>query len=211
MTAVAWVWFAVALATAALDWFAVVRKLRVLEYVCKPAAALAFLATAATLDPASNTARVWFCVALVACAIGDVFLMLPRDAFIPGLVSFAVAHICFTVGFAHQDPTALRLAIGAAVVVAVAVPLAMRFVRALRAAGEGALVGPVVVYVAVIGAMVVSAIGGSDVWGAVGALSFLASDSLIAEHRFVAERASNPLAVIVTYHLALAALVLSLL
>jgi uncharacterized membrane protein YhhN len=69
----------------------------------------------------------------------------------------------------------------------------------------------VVVYVAVIGAMVVSAIGGSDVWGAVGALSFLASDSLIAEHRFVAERASNPLAVIVTYHLALAALVLSLL
>ena len=39
---------------------------------------------------------------------------------------------------------------------------------------------------------------------------FLGSDALIAETRFVAPRAWGPVAVMVTYHLALAGLVLSL-
>ena len=200
----------VALATAALDWFAVARELRVLEYVCKPAATLAFLVTAATLNPASDTARTWFCLALVGCILGDVFLMLPRDAFVAGLASFAIAQVCFTVGFAHQDPTRLRLVIGVVIVVLVAVPLATRFVRALRASGDAALVPPVVAYVTVIAAMVASALAGGDAWGIAGALLFLLSDSLIAENRFVAARSSGPVAVMVTYHLALAGLVVGL-
>jgi len=44
--------------------------------------------------------------------------------------------------------------------------------------------------------------------GVAGALLFLTSDSLIAEQRFVASRSWQPLAIIVTYHLALAGLVL---
>lgn len=200
----------VALAIAALDWVAVARRLRALEYACKPAAALAFLATAATLDPASSTARAWFCAALAACVLGDVFLMLPTDAFIAGLASFAVAQICFTVGFANQDPTPLRVVIGLIGVVVVALPLAARFVRALRAGGDPALVPPVVAYIAVIAAMVVSAVAGGDAWGIAGAVLFLVSDSLIAENRFVAARSWGPLAVIVTYHLALAGLVVGL-
>ncbi len=200
----------VALAIAAFDWFAVARRVRALEYAVKPAAALAFLATAATLDPASSTARAWFCAALVACVSGDLFLMLPTDAFIAGLASFAVAQVCFTVGFANQDPTLLRLVIGVILVAAVAVPLAARFVRSLRAAGEPALVPPVVAYVVVIAAMVVSALAGGNAWGIAGAVLFLVSDSLIAENRFVVARPWAPLAVIVTYHLALAALVVGL-
>jgi uncharacterized membrane protein YhhN len=199
-----------AFALAVLDWVAVARDVRMLEYACKPAATLAFLATAATLDPASSTARTWFCVALVACAIGDVFLMLPRDAFVAGLASFAVAQVCFIVGFAHQDPTRLRLLIGAVIVVIATVPLAVRFVRALRARGDSALVPPVVAYVVLLTAMVVSALAGGDAWGIAGAVLFLVSDSLIAEHRFVEARAAGPLVVMVTYHLALAGLVLGL-
>jgi uncharacterized membrane protein YhhN len=210
MNATSSVLLGVALAVAALDWFAVARRLRPLEYACKPAAALAFLATAAMLDPASGTARVWFCAALVACVFGDVFLMLPADAFVAGLASFAVAQICFTVGFANQDPTPLRFVLGVIVVVVVALPLAARFVRALRAEGDAALVPPVIGYIAVIAAMVASAIAGGTAWGVAGALLFLVSDSLIAENRFVATRAWGPLAVIVTYHLALAGLVVGL-
>jgi uncharacterized membrane protein YhhN len=200
----------VALATAALDWVAVARRLRVLEYACKPVATLAFFATAATLDPASSSARTWFCVALVACVLGDVFLMLPHDAFVAGLASFACAQVCFTVGFAHQDPTHLRFVIGVVVVAIAVVPLATRFVRALLATGDSALVPPVVAYVTVIAAMATSALAGGDAWGIAGALLFLVSDSLIAENRFVAAHASGPLAVIVTYHLALAGLVVGL-
>ncbi len=44
----------VALVLAALDWVAVALRILALEYVCKPAAALAFLATAIALDPASE-------------------------------------------------------------------------------------------------------------------------------------------------------------
>ena len=196
-----------ALVIAAIDWFAVARKSRPLEYACKPAAALAFLGTAATLDPASSTAQAWFCVALAACVIGDVFLMLPADAFVAGLASFAAAQVCF---FAHQDPTRLRLVIGVVVVVIATVPLAARFVRALRTTGDPALVGPVVAYVTLIAAMVASAVAGGTAWGIAGALLFLLSDSLIAENRFVAARAWGPLAVIVTYHLVLAGLVVGL-
>lgn len=210
MNGTASVLLAAALAIAVLDWFAVARERRVLEYACKPAATLAFLAAAATLDPASDTARTWFCVALVACLLGDVLLMLPRDAFLAGLASFALAQVCFTIGFAHEDPTRLRLVIGLVLVAVVAIPLATRFVRALRAEGAPALVPPVVAYVVLLAAMVASALAGGDAWGIGGALLFLASDSLIAEHRFVHPRRWAPAAIMITYHLALAGLVVGL-
>ena len=69
----------------------------------------------------------------------------------------------------------------------------------------------IVLYVVVISAMVVSAVAGGTAAGIAGALMFLTSDSLIAEHRFVSPRGWQPLAIIVTYHLALTGLVLGLL
>ena len=82
---------------------------------------------------------------------------------------------------------------------------------ALKGSDEAALVLPVVLYMTVIAAMVVSAIAGGSAFGIAGALLFLASDSLIAEDRFVSPRVWQPVAIIVTYHLALAGLVLGLL
>jgi len=220
VTGTAAVLLGAALVLAALDWVAVARRIAPLEYVCKPAAALAFLATALTLDPASSASRTWCCVALGFCVIGDVFLMLPRDAFLPGLAAFAVAQTCLAASFALQDPTALRLVIAVVLVVPSAVILARRFVGAVARGGngsgdgvgdglgDGVLVPALVLYITVIAAMVVSALAGGTVVGVAGALLFLTSDSLIAEHRFVAARSWQPLAIIVTYHLALAALVL---
>lgn len=202
----------VALLFASVDWVAVARRITALEYVCKPGAALAFLATAIALDPASSPSRTWCCVALGCCVIGDVFLMLPRDAFLPGLAAFAVAQTCFAVSFAFQDPTVLRLVIAVVLVVPGAVILDRRFVRALAGGragpGDGVMVPAVVLYIAVISAMVVSALAGGTVVGITGALLFLTSDSLIAEQRFVAPRAWQPVAIIVTYHLALAGMLL---
>jgi alkenylglycerophosphocholine hydrolase len=121
-----------------------------------------------------------------------------------------VAHLCFTIGFAAREASGIRLAIGAGAVALVAAPLAVRFVRAMRAHGQAELAAPVVGYVLVIGAMVTVAIAVGNAWAIAGAVLFLVSDALIGETRFVAPRSWGPVAVMVTYHLALAGLVLSL-
>ena len=136
--------------------------------------------------------------------------MLPRDAFLGGLAAFVVADVCFTIGFATLGAAGTRLGIGAAVVALVALPLAVRFVRAMRAHGQAPLVVPVIGYVIVIGVMVTVAIAVGNAWAIAGAVLFLGSDALIGETRFVAPRPWGPVAVMVTYHLALAGLVLSL-
>lgn len=199
-----------AAAFAVADWWAVATDRRPVEYVCKPAAALAFLATAVAVDPVHADARVWFCVALGCCVVGDVFLMLPRDAFVPGLASFLVAQLSFAVGFAVQIDDGRRLAIGIVVVAVMAALLATRFLRTLLRDGRRSLVGPVVAYIVAIGTMLATAIGAGGAAGIAGAGLFFVSDAVIAETRFVRARVWGPLVVIVSYHLALAGLVFSL-
>jgi uncharacterized membrane protein YhhN len=200
-----------ALVLSVLDWVAVETHVHPLEYVFKPAATTAFLATAIALDPASNASRTWCCIALGFCVVGDVFLMLERDAFLQGLAAFAAAQMCFTANFALQEPTLLRLAIGLGLVVPGVVILTRRFTGALARRGDRSLVAAVTCYAVVISAMAVSALAGGTPVGIVGALLFLTSDSLIAEHRFVSPRGWLPLAIMVTYDLALTGLVLGLL
>ena len=65
-------------------------------------------------------------------------------------------------------------------------------------------------YVGAIGAMVATAVGTTVALAIVGAGLFYVSDAVIGETRFVRPRPWGTLAVIVTYHLALAGLVLSL-
>ena len=211
VTTCAAVLLAVALVLSVIDWLAVATGRTSLEYACKPAATVAFLATALALDPTSGTERAWFVAALAACLVGDVLLMLPRDAFLGGLAAFVVAHVCFTIGFATLGAAGTRLLIGAAVVALVALPLG----GALRAGDARARTG---------GARRAGdrlrdrhrcdgdgrASRSATPGPLRGAVLFLGSDALIAETRFVAPRPWGPVAVMVTYHLALAGLVLSL-
>jgi uncharacterized membrane protein YhhN len=166
-------------------------------------AALAFLVTAISLEPTHSDTRVWFCVALGFCVLGDVFLMLPSDAFV-------VAQVCFTIGFSLHLTSGLQLVLGIVLVVVIAAPLGTRFVRAIRRDGRGSLVVPVLAYVVAIGAMVAAAIGAGGAAAIAGAGLFFVSDALIGETRFVRPWPWGPVAVIVTYHLALAGLVFSL-
>ena len=89
--------------------------------------------------------------------------------------------------------------------------LARRYIGALRRSGHAVLVAPVATYMVLIAAMAVAAAGSGAPVAAAGAAAFLVSDSLIAESRFVAERRWHPVAIMVTYHAALAGLVLGLL
>lgn len=211
MTTTAWVLLGCAGVAAVVDWVAVGRGLTTLEYGAKPTATIAFLAVALTLDPVHGDVRTWFVVALVACLAGDVFLMLPGGRFVFGLGSFLVAQVLFAVGFSLHAGTVAEHMLGVGIVAAFAVPLCRRFVRALRASGRSELVVPVVVYIGAIGAMAATAIASGNAVAIAGALLFMASDALIAETRFVRDHRGGRVAIMVTYHAALAGLVLSLL
>ncbi|MBM3672031.1 MAG: lysoplasmalogenase [Actinobacteria bacterium] len=218
MTTSAGVLLGLAAVAALGDWVAVSREHTRLEHVCKPLALALLVGVAATLDPASSDQRTAFVIALVLSLIGDVALMLPSDRFVVGLGAFLLGHLAYIVGFGLLGGDAPDYLLGAVIVSVPAVLLARRYVRALASTGRRELIPPVVLYVAAIGAMVASAIAVGNEWAVIGATLFLVSDTLIAETRFgggsrpyVGPRPHGRVAIMVTYHLAQAALVVSLL
>lgn len=195
---------------AAIDWWAVATDRRRVEYVAKPATMVVLIAAALAIDPADGTQRTWFVVALVLSLAGDVFLMSPRDLFVPGLASFLLGHVAYIVGLLSDGVSVGGLAVGL-VIIAVALPLiGGRVLRAVRAGDEPGLTVPVTLYVLVISAMVVSAGASGSALALAGALSFYASDALIAWTRFIRPFDRGRIAVMVTYHAAQVALVASL-
>jgi uncharacterized membrane protein YhhN len=138
---------------------------------------------------------------LIVSLVGDVFLMLPGDHFISGLISFLLAHLIYIAAFSAGRPLQLRAgrmlpfaAYGVAVFV-------------LIAPGLGGMALPVALYLAVILLMGWRAV---DRWHAVGGLSgrlaatgallFLASDTALAVNRFTAPFAAADLVIMTTYY-----------
>ena len=195
---------------AILNWLAVARTNKILEYVSKPSATIAFLLTAVFLDVDHSSSWWLRLAALIFCLAGDVFLMLPRNAFIPGLASFAVGQILFTASFLAAGIEMSLLLVGLIVLVPAAFVLARRFIGALRLREMNELVVPVSVYLVVISAMAVMSIASGSWLAVAGAVIFMVSDSLIAETRFVQPKQWHSVGIMVTYHLALAGLTLSL-
>jgi uncharacterized membrane protein YhhN len=210
VTTTAWALITVAALLAAADWLAVARRSRMLEYFAKPGTLAALLAVALVLHPERSDVRVWFVVALAFSLAGDVFLMLPSDLFVPGLASFLLAHLAYTVGFDLHAGSAVALVATCLLVAAAGAAIGSRVVARVAHGDHPSLVVPVVAYMVVISAMVASALAAGPVVGGVGAVLFYASDALIAWNRFVQPRPWMPLAIIVTYHVGQAALVLSL-
>jgi uncharacterized membrane protein YhhN len=194
---------------AAGDWMAVARRDKRLEYLCKPAATAALVGVAATLDPSSGARRTAVVVALVLSLAGDVFLMLPRDLFVAGLGSFLLAHIAYVVGFRLDAGPAGDLLVPA-VAVLVAMAVIGRPVLEGARRKDPAMAPPVTAYMLVISAMVASALASGEPLAGAGAVVFMASDSLIAWNRFVRPLSWAPVAIMVTYHLGQAGIVLSL-
>jgi uncharacterized membrane protein YhhN len=180
-----------AIICAAIDWVAVTREHRLLEYLAKPAT-LVFLLLFAAL----GTDVSWYLIAALALALlGDVYLMLPDALFPAGLAAFLLAHLAYIAAF---DATPTARAVWFAIVVLASIPLALRILRGVR---EPALRVAVGGYMGVISLMLASAIASGEMVATIGALFFFASDALIAFNRFVTPFGSARVAVIVTYHI----------
>jgi uncharacterized membrane protein YhhN len=206
----AWTLLGLAGVLAVSNWVAVARAAKRLEYATKPGAIALLVLVAVALDPVFGDTRAWFVAALVLCLLGDVLLMLPADRFVFGLVSFLLAHVAYTIGLDLHAGTAAALVVASVVVSVAIVALAVPILGRIRAGDQRELAGPVAAYMLVISAMLVSALATGNVWAGTGAALFFVSDALIAWNRFVRPLAFAPVAIMVTYHLGQAGLVLSL-
>jgi len=206
MTKLAWLFLGLAAVAAVSDWVGVGERWKSLEYLAKPLAMVALVGVALSLHAEVPGRRPWIVAALLLSLLGDVFLMLPRDAFVPGLASFLLAHVAYIVAFRVDGGSVGALGVSAVVVAVVAVAAGRKVIAGVRAS-DPAVTVPVVVYIAVIAAMVACALATGNILFGVGAVLFMVSDSLIAWNRFVRPLSWAPLAIIVTYHLAQALLV----
>ncbi len=80
-----------------------------LHWLCKPLATfLIFLLAWRAARPVSMAYRRNVLVGIAFCLLGDVLLLLPQDLFVPGLVSFLLAHGWFIAAFSSDVRFASR-------------------------------------------------------------------------------------------------------
>ncbi|WP_266183743.1 lysoplasmalogenase [Dyella humicola] len=181
-----------------------------LHWICKPLTTVLIVWTAWRIaPPLSARYRRWIAIGMVCSLAGDIFLMLPQDAFVPGLVAFLIAHVCFIRAMLDDARFAAR-------------PLALLACLAYAALNlwllwpslPAALYAPVVVYVVVLACMAGQAasrawwhagdaLANPARWAAAGALLFMLSDTLIAWNRFRVALPWAALWILATYYAAL--------
>ncbi|MDE2408040.1 MAG: lysoplasmalogenase [Xanthomonadaceae bacterium] len=182
-----------------------------LHYLCKPLATLLVLALAVRAAPVQSARyRAAVAVGVVLSLAGDVLLMLPQDLFVPGLLAFLLAHLCFCAAFfpgPRWPARWLAFALYGAVAAANMALLLPRIPPALHA--------PVLAYVVVL--VVMASLAAARAWSlrrdpalarpaasaAWGGALFVLSDSLLAWDRFGGGLPLAPLLVLASYYAAL--------
>jgi uncharacterized membrane protein YhhN len=182
-------WVAAAIVAAGYGVFLIVTALRLPsgteltgQFALQPAvkAAAAVLLGTAALTHRIARERRWLIGALLFSAAGDVLLALPwwEPSFVLGLAAFLVAHLCFLAALIPLATRSTPRLVAVAVTVAACLALLVWFWP--RLAAEGMTV-PVILYIAVLGAMVCAALLARfpTPWTALGAVCFAVSDAMI--------------------------------
>lgn len=176
-----------------------------LRYIFKPLTTVLILVLALLLpDAVSPLYRVLVAVGILFSLGGDIFLMLPRDAFVWGLASFLVAHLFYIAAYISRAGLQMNWLLLAPFVLYGAVLLYLLLPH------TGAVRVPVILYAVVLMAMGWQA---AALWWAVrdmaallamaGALLFIASDSILALDKFRAPMPQRDLLIMSTYYGAL--------
>jgi uncharacterized membrane protein YhhN len=208
-----------ALMIAPIDWFAVNRKWKKLEYIAKPMV-IVILITWLLINGGYQGPTIFFLIGLGLSLAGDIFLMLPDEKFIAGLVSFLFAHLAYIRGFSISG---LHFSIGLLAVIVIVgligIVVLRQLLKGLTAHHQEKLRFPIIIYAIVISIMLISALStvispspGWDFYPAIivstGAILFFFSDSNLAWNRFVNLVPHGKLMVIISYHLAQIAITL---
>ena len=173
-------------------------------YVLKPlTTALILLLVLLNQSPVTSTYKYLILAGLIFSLAGDIFLMLPKDRFFSGLISFLIAHILYIIAFAPGVVLPLQWWPGFFVLVFLIIILR------LILPGADNLKVPLVIYAVIIGGMLwigterMLNLGTiSALQAAVGAALFVASDSALAVRRFIREFPAAEGIILATYYAA---------
>lgn len=172
----------------------------VLNFIFKPLATLCVIAHAWPRGHDTPVLRRWVLTGLLLSLAGDVALLWPKEGFLPGLVSFLLAHLAYLWAFTRVQ----RLAAWPAAFVAYAL-LAVVILWRLWPGVPAALQAPVIAYVACLAAMAAQA---AVLWRrgsargallAFGGALFMASDALLATNKFAGPLPLASLWILSTY------------
>ncbi len=188
-------------ASAVLAILSAYQKRRLTHYLFKPLTVVLIILIAFQSKHATTPFyRQAIIAGLILSLAGDIFLMLPQDRFIPGLVSFLFAHVFYIVAFTRESGGALSFW--------TLVPFLLYGCLMLRVLWPnlGKLKLPVLIYMAVILAMGWTAAGrrlltdqGGSLLAFLGAILFIASDSALALDKFRGRFRSAQLLILSTY------------
>lgn len=201
-----------ALVIAVLNWLAIERGWKPLEYLAKPGVMVALLLWWWSLGGFQGQSA-WFALGLLFSLAGDILLMLPEERFVAGLAAFSLAHLAYLAGFQLFSPPANLAAIALALLVgATGAQVSRRVIAALERRGKAGLRAPVLAYSVLLCLMLYAALltlaRPDDAWqpraallAGAGALLFFLSDTLLAWNKFVAPLPHGRLKVMASYHL----------
>lgn len=202
--------FLVPFGIAIIDWIAVWKNWRKLEYLAKPGVMLALLGWIAAVGGFRGP-MLWIVLGVIFSLAGDVFLMPRYEKFILGLVFFLLAHVFYMVGFSIYGPQFnAPVAILAVVIIIASSQLFLRIAEGLQRSGREKLRTPVLIYSIVISLMLLSALTtlvrpewrfSAAAVSALGGLLFYISDILLAWNRFLAPLPGGRLVSMMAYHL----------
>jgi alkenylglycerophosphocholine/alkenylglycerophosphoethanolamine hydrolase len=187
-----------------VDWWAVRSERARVEQIAKPAVMVALIGFAVAADVDPTSLRPWIVAGLVFGLVGDIALLPRFDAFIVGLASFLVGHLAYVIAFATIWSPGLWLIVGAAALIVLITVFGRPIVRSLKGSS---LRLPVVAYVAVTGAVILSGSGSGRWLIVIGTLAFAASDGLLGANRFVEPAPERRWIVHALYHSGQAAIV----
>ncbi|MFN8514987.1 MAG: lysoplasmalogenase [Thermomicrobiales bacterium] len=177
-----------------------------LVYACKPLSTALILALALATGGDDRAYSTLIAAGLVCSLAGDIFLMLPQDRFIPGLVSFLLAHLAYIAAFIRAADRPLS---GTSVLPLIPLLAYGLAVLAVLRPHLGPLLVPVLAYMLVILAMAWRAIEYAREYPALGSLAaafgallFVISDSALALNRFARPFRAAQALVLGTYFVA---------
>lgn len=198
------------LLTAMLDWYAVYKNWKKLEYFLKPVTMVFLFSWLISVVGVEGMAF-WFGLGLIFSLAGDIFLMLPKEQFIAGLIAFLLAHICYIIGFNPTLPPFTPLDLFLIVfVAAIGKELYLNIAAGLEKQGKAALQKPVMTYTVVIALMLISAIFtifraewslAAALTVSLGAALFMLSDAILAWNKFVEPIKNGRIMNMAAYHL----------
>ncbi len=197
--------------SALLDWFAVYKGWKKQEYILKPLTMLFLFIFLFVNTSGLNGIALWFGIGILLSMAGDIFLMLPKEEFIAGLVAFLLAHLAYIIGFNQTIPPFNLPAIVWSVLLGIiAAQLHKQILMGLVKQGKGSLEKPILAYMAVIVIMLLSALitlsrpewdTRAAITVSIGAALFVLSDAILVWNKFVQSIKNGRLMNIVAYHM----------